>query len=223
MDNLEQIEKELEEKGTNLGDSRFLFLDVSSTCTGYCVAELDFVNKRAKIDNAGVLWFNDKWDHQDKYSYIFNAIMTYFEIVEKVDYIIHEAYSINMKQRSGIMVVPEMIGAIKVGAAENNTKVSSITPQTWRKQLEIKPDVTIGKDGKKTRDYKNPTKQKILELLDVPEKSVSNITNNERTTPSDMYDALGVCLGWLEQYGFKVKYKGCKFNTHIGTLEGEKQ
>jgi len=218
MDDLEQIQKEIEDKGSQVGNSHILFLDVSSTCTGYSIAEIDFVHKKAKIKKAGVIWFNDKWSHQEKYAYIFNAILTYFEIIEQIDYIVHEAYAINMNQRSGILVCPEMIGAIKTAAEENNTKVSSITPQTWRKQLEIKPNISIDKNGKKHRDYKEPTKQKILELLDVPEKSTSNITNNERTTPSDMYDALGVCIGWLNQYNFRVIYSGCEFNTHIGTL-----
>jgi len=223
MNNLEQIKKEVEEKGSDVGNSHFLFLDVSSTCTGYSIAELDFVNKRAKVIKAGVLWFNDKWDHQEKYSYIFNTILTYFEVVEQIDYVVHEAYAINMNQRMGVMIVPEMIGAIKVGAAENNIKVSGISPQTWRKQLEIKPDITKGKDGKKKRDYKTPTKRKINGIVKgIPLRSISNITGNERATPSDMYDALGVCLGWTKQHSFKINCKGCKFNNHIGILKGEK-
>ena len=223
MSDLEQVQKDVEEKGSDVGASHFLFLDVSSTCTGYCIAELDFVTKRAKVTKAGVLWFDSKWDHQKKYAYVGNAVLTYFEVVEQIDYIVHESYSINMSKRMGAMVCPEMIGVIKWAAEENNTTVSDITPQTWRKQLVIKPDMHIVKGGKKKRDYKDPTKVKISELMEVPEKSVSNITGNERTTPSDMYDALGVCFGWLTKFGFKIKCSKCEFNTHIGTGIGVNQ
>lgn len=215
---LKKIQAELDEKGAvKVGDSKFLFLDVSSTCTGYTIASLDFPNKRASIEEAGVLWFSDKWDHQEKYSYIFNAIMTYFEVVKHVDFIVHEAYSINRDRMQGTLVLPEMIGAIKVAAAENSIKVRDIHPQSWRKQLGVRPIVENDK-----KDFKTPTKNAILKLVAVPEQSQSNITGQERTTPSDMYDSLGIAYGWLTSYGFSVTFKKTEFNTHIGMLTSKK-
>lgn len=210
-DTLEEIEAQIPTQ--KIEDVNILFLDVSSQCTGYCKVNINFRKKTALVVNAGALWFDPKWSHQEKYSYIFNAIMTYFEIVENIDHIVYEAYSMNIKKRQGLQVVPEMIGAIKVAAAENGIKVTSMPPQTWRSQLKIKP---IMKGDK--RDYKTPTIDLISGFMDVPDKSISNITNNERSTPNDLYDALGLAFGWLTKYEFKAKHYGCKFNTHIGAL-----
>lgn len=197
-----------------------LFLDVSSTCTGYAVASLDVSDKKSPvlIKKAGILWFNDEWDHPTKYSYIFNAILTYFEVVENIDLIIHEQYSVNKDKMAGVMVVPEMIGAIKVAAKENGVKISSILPQTWRAQTGIKPVTKTSKTGKNSRDYKTPCKDLMNTLFkNIPDTSISNITGKSRATPSDMYDALGVCVGWLKKNGYtKLVYDKCEFNQHIG-------
>lgn len=227
MSDIEDLQTNLEENNVVITDTNFLFLDVSSTCTGYAIYELNFHTKRAKLKKSGCLWFNSKWDHQEKYSYLSNAISQYFWIVGQIDYLVHEAYSINMNQRQGVMVVPEMIGAVKAAAWENGVKTSEITPQTWRSQLKIKKEQVFNKDGtpklngtKKVYDWKKPTKDKILEDLQVPETMFSNITKKERTTPSDVYDAIAVGAGWLTKNGFKPKFtKDVKFNDHIGVLD----
>lgn len=193
-----------------------LFLDISSTCTGYAVAGVNFHNKKVTWKSAGALWLDNKdWSHQDKYLYMHEAIVNYFWIVGQVDFICVEQYSFNKNKMMGVQVVPEMQGAIKCAAAANGVKVASILPQSWRKELEIKAKVTKGSDGKNKRDYKEPTKDKILEYVQVPDKSVSNITQKERKTPSDLYDALGVGLGWLKRLGFeKNDFSGIEFNPH---------
>lgn len=203
-----------------------LFLDVSSSCTGYSIAKCTFETRRAEIVKSGCLWLNPKWSHQEKYSYMFHAIMTYFWIVEKIDYIVHESYAVNPNRMAGVLVVPEMLGSIKVAAQENGVKVDSLTPQTWRKELGIKPT----KDDKGKRDYKKPTKDKINSMVTIPDTCISNITGEERTTPSDLYDAIGLGLGWLTGLKGKdnVKFfnvvkvdKNMKINTHLGTNIGE--
>lgn len=200
-----------------------LFLDVSSTCTGYTIAEFDISDKKApvKITKSGVLWFNDEWDHPTKYAYIFNAILTYFEVVERIDLIIHEQYSVNKDAMNGVMVVPEMIGAIKVAAKENGVKIDSILPQTWRSQTGVKPIVTPNpKTGKNKRDYKTPCKDIMKDLFkNIPDTMVSNITNKNRATPSDLYDSMGVAIGWLKKNGYtNLVYNKCEYNTHIGAM-----
>lgn len=224
MENLETIRQGIErakqEKGIpqvlikNVG---ILFLDVSSTCTGYTIAVLNLGDRSqpVTIKKSGCLWFGSDWDHQTKYSYIFNAVLTYFEVVENIDLIIHEQYSVNKDRMAGVMVVPEMIGAIKVAAKENGVKVDCIPPQTWRAQIGLKPITVNGK-----RDYKTPCKEIMNKLFGkVPEEVISNITKKLRATPSDVYDSMGVCLGWLKKNGYnKIDYSQVEYNSHIGTL-----
>lgn len=206
-----------------LGDCNVLFLDISSTCTGFAVASVNFVDKSSVVKKAGAIWFNDNWTHQQKYSYLFNAVLSYFEVVEGVDLIVHETYSVNRDKMSGVLVIPEMVGAIKVAAEENRVRVVDIPPQTWRSQLGMKPIIIppTKKGGKAKRDYKTPCKDLMNKLFGgIPERSMSNITMKERNTPSDLYDALGVCLGWLRKNNIiKVDYSQCKYNDHVGALQ----
>lgn len=214
--NLEEVSKV--QKKTSI-----LFLDVSSSCTGYAVAECDWETRSANIKETGALWFDPKWSHQNKYHYIGKAIMEYFYVTGRCDYIVHESYAVNPNQMGGVLVVPEMLGAIKFAAAENGIGIDCIPPQTWRKHCGIKPDVTEVK-GKKKRDYKEPAKRFVLTKTDIPEKIISNITESERNTPSDVYDACGIAYGWLasfkqildEPFFRQVKFDNLEINNHIG-------
>lgn len=225
MENLETIRQGIEQNKKAKGipevlikNVAILFLDVSSTCTGYTVATLNLGDKAGlvTIKRSGCLWFGSDWDHQTKYAYIFNAVLTYFEVVEQIDLLIHEQYSINKDRMAGVMVVPEMIGAIKVAAKENGVRVDSIPPQTWRAQIGLKP---VLKDGK--RDYKTPCKDIMNKLFGkIPDEVISNITKKLRATPSDVYDSMGVCLGWLKKNGYRnIDYSQVEYNSHIGSLE----
>jgi len=217
MKSIEEIKESLGSGETeqNVGNSTFLFLDVSGTCTGYSLATIDFEKKKANFYSAGVLWLNPDWTHAAKYHYIGSAINNYFWVVEQIDYVVIEQYSMNPKKRMGTFVVPEMCGAIKAFAHENGLDVDSLPPQSWRSQLGIKKD-------KSNNDWKGPTKLKVLEVTDVPEKSISNITGNERTTPSDMYDAIAIGWGWLGKLGFsKITFNGMEFNKHLGVIQQE--
>jgi hypothetical protein len=206
MENADDLKKLLDDGAEKVTTNNILFLDVSSTCTGYAVATVDFKAKTANFHSAGALWLNPKWCHQEKYCYMSNAITNYFSIVEKIDYIVVEQYSFNSKKMMGVQVVPEMIGAIKSCAWDVGVKVGSILPQSWRSTLKIKKD---------DKGYKIPTKDKILQYVQVPDKSVSNITRKERTTPFDLYDALGVGMAWLMRLNLKVGFNDIEFNRHI--------
>lgn len=225
MGNIEDIRnlmKDVPEQ--KLTGVNILFLDISSACTGYCIVNIDFMEYKASFVKAGAIWLDANWTHQQKYSYIASAVREYFWVVEAVDHIVAEQYSINPKKMMGIHVVPEMQGAIKSAAWENGLKVDSILPQTWRSQLQIKKDMTQAGD----KVWKIPTKLKVLEYVDVPEQIMSNITSNERRTPFDLYDAVAIALGWLTKYAkdvtsgkreFKFNFKNIKFNNHALPLE----
>lgn len=224
MDNFEEFSKQLIEDKKAKGVSEIhiknvnvLFLDASSSCTGYSIVNFDISARKqpATVTKAGVLWFNSKWDHGQKYSYIYNSILTYFDIVEQIDLIVYEQYSINKDKMSGSLVLPELIGCVKLAGQETGIKVDSMLPQTWRSQIGLKPVLNAGK-----RDYKTPCmdimKQKFPNF---PAQSMSNITNKERATPHDLADSLGLALGWLNKYGYtNVVTTKCSFNTHIGAL-----
>lgn len=212
VENIQDLKNRLHvEKHLEVGSSNILFLDISSSCTGYVIAALDFKTKKIEFKAAGAIWLDPKWSHQEKYNYMFNALCNYFWTVRAIDYIVVEQYTINSKKMMGVQVVPEMQGAIKAGAWENGVIVDSILPQSWRSTLGIKRN--------EKKDYKEPTKEKILEYVEVPEESVSNITRANRKTPSDVYDAFGVAIGWLLRLGFEEKnmdFSQVKFNSHVG-------
>lgn len=212
VQDLEELKNHLQvEKQIEIGTSNILFLDISSSCTGYTVAAIDFKTKQAQFKTAGAIWLDPKWSHQQKYNYMFNALCNYFWVVQSIDYIVVEQYTINSKKMMGVQVVPEMQGAIKAGAWENGVIVDSILPQSWRSTLSIK------KNEKK--DFKEPTKDRILERVAVPEHSVSNITGSNRKTPSDVYDAFGIAMGWLIRLGIKeedMNFDKIKFDAHVG-------
>jgi len=213
MKNLEEIKENLNSKKepVNIKEVNILFLDASASCTGYAIASVNFEDKTADFSSAGAIWFDKDWSHQEKFHYLGTAINNYFWVVEQIDYIVIEQYSLNPNKRMGIHVVPELCGAIKAYAQENAVKVDSMLPQSWRSELGIKR----GADGK----YKQPTKEKVLTVANVPEESISNITSNSRQTPSDVYDAIAIGWGWLTRLGFsKVKFKDMKFNKHASVL-----
>ncbi len=188
-----------------------LFLDISSACNGYCIANVNFTSKKVQFIKAGAIWLNPDWSHQEKYNYMYHVVCNYFWVVEAIDYIVVEQYSVNPKKAMGVNVVSEMQGSIKAAAWENGVKVTSILPQTWRSQLKIKKN--------EDKDFKEPTKQYMLTRVTIPEESVSNITGQARKTPSDLYDAMGIAMGWLTKLGFdntKIVFTDMKFNDHIG-------
>lgn len=206
---LEEIQKELEAKSAEtLQEATFLFLDISSTCVGYTLAKVDFVNKKAKVTEAGGIWLPDV-SHEHKYNFMYHAMVNYFDIVKQVDYVVYEMYSINPKKMMGICVVPEMIGTIRCAMAELGVNHSTLLPQQWRSTLKIKRN--------EKKDFKEPTKIRVSEYVKVPETVISNVTGHSRNTPSDIYDSLAICIAWLQRNNFnKISFDGMQFQGHIG-------
>lgn len=215
-ENLDELKKQLDKEGQVVDSVNVLFLDISSACTGYSIANVNFTTRKVNFTSAGAIWLDPNWEHQEKYCYMSHTISNYFWVVEKIDYIVAEQYSVNPNKMQGINVVSEMQGAIKAAAWENGVKVVSILPQSWRSILKIKRNAE--------KDYKEPTKEEVLRRVQVPEKMTSNITSVERQTPYDVYDALAIGMAWLTKLGFDESthtFNNIQFNKHIGAPLGQ--
>jgi Holliday junction resolvasome RuvABC endonuclease subunit len=206
----------------DMGDSYRLFLDMSSSCTGYVCAKME--GRKCTISRMGVMWFGADWENGQKYHHIHQSIGEFYSINAITD-VIYESYHVNPNQMGNSLVVPEMIGAMKAATYDvwgMPIGTEDLSPTAWRGILKIKPIKTpklnkegspkLTRTGRKMfdRDYKTPTKEYINELLpvEIPDKLISNITGNARTTPSDLYDALAICAAWHKKFGvdkFEVK------------------
>lgn len=188
-----------------------LFLDLSSNCTGYSIVNLDFVNKKADFKKSGAIWFNPEWKNQEKYAYIFNAIVNYFNIVDQIDFCVCEAYMLNPKKRMGSLVGPELHGAVQVALAEIGVTYMTMPVQTWRKHLGVKKD--------SQGDYKNPTKIQVEKFVSLPSEITSNITGSTRAMPNDLVDSLGIALGSLKKWGInKFDFSKIEFQSDLGVV-----
>lgn len=214
---LDNLKKQLEDNGQKVTEVSIVFFDLSSSCTGYTLAKVNFENKTARFINSGAIWFSDDWKNQDKYHYLFTAIVNYFNIIGKIDLCVCEAYMINQKKLMGSQVGPELHGAVQVALSEIGVKYYNILPQSWRNAIGIKANTTIGPSGRKERDFKTPTKEFVLKHIpNIPSHIQSNITVNQRTTPSDVYDSLGVAMGFLTKLGItKWDFKDIKIQEPI--------
>lgn len=200
---------------TQMGDSYRLYLDMSSSCTGYVTAK--FEGNKCTISRLGVMWFGDKWENGQKYHHLHQSIGEFYTINAITD-IIYESYHVNPNQMGNSLVVPEMIGAMKAACHDvwgMSIGYEEMSPTAWRGVLGIKPIQTpkLDKNGvQKTtrtgrgmydRDYKTPTKAYLDRMFDnqIPHQLVSNITGNIRATPSDLYDALAICVAWHKKLG----------------------
>jgi hypothetical protein len=204
---------------TAMDESYRLFLDLSSTCSGYVVARME--GRKCIIVRAGAMWFPSDCPNGQKYYQMQQAIGEFYTVNAITD-IIYESYHVNPNQVGNSLVVPEMIGAVKAACYDifgMPISIEDMSPTAWRGQLGIKADKTpkLDKDGKPVfrksrsgrmmevveRDYKTPTINYVDKELDnqIPKQIRSNITGNLRSTPNDLYDAFGVCMGWHKKFG----------------------
>lgn len=200
---------------TKMGDSYRLFLDMSSTCTGYVVAKME--GRKVTISRIGVMWFENDVPNGAKYHQMHQAVGEFYTINAITD-IIYESYHVNPNQVGNSLVVPEMIGAMKAACHDvwgMPIGYEEMSPTAWRGRLGIKPIKTpkLDKQGNQKntksgrpmfdRDYKTPVKLYLDKMFDnqVPSQLVSNITGNLRSTPSDLYDALAICVAWHKRFG----------------------
>lgn len=181
-----------------LGDEPTLFLDISSTCTGWVVASMDRKEKKATIHKAGVMWFHKDWPHGKKYKELQDFILNVAYIQFRIQNVVAEGYMVNPKRAMGTLVIPEATGAVKACCFDSMIPLGfyTILPQSWRAALGIKKDKSLAG----TKAWKEPTKKVIEDILGpMPDTLVNNVNGKSRATPYDLYDAFGVCLGWLSK------------------------
>lgn len=171
-----------------------LFLDISSSCTGYVLASEE--GKKVIIHEVGAFWFEKDADISQKCGHIFDFVFHKFN-VDNIDHVIYERYSFNTKNPNGALVCPQLQGAVLAACSTVGASVEDITPQTWRKNCGLKRPRT------EKRTWKEIVEAHFRGIYDIPEKMISNITGRERTVPSDYFDALGVCEGWYRGQGYK--------------------
>jgi hypothetical protein len=211
MDDFNKIEQEILEKAQRVDWITLLFVDLSSSCTGFASAEVNFHTKTAKFTSAGSLWI-PKIEQEHKCSYMYNAFVNYFNIVTRTDFVVMEKYSINPKKMMGVLVTPELHGAVKAALSEAGIKFSYVYPQSWHSGLDIKKD-------KANKDWKGPTKQKVLEYVQVPEKVTNNLTHKERNTSSDIYDSIAIGIYFLQKLNIKnLDFSNITWQPHVGVL-----
>lgn len=202
---------------TEMGESNRLFLDMSSQCTGYVVA--NFSGKKCTISRLGVMWFGNDWLNGQKFHHMHQAVGEFYTINAITD-IIYESYHVNPKQVGNSLVVPEMIGAMKAACFDifgMPIGYEDFSPTAWRGQLGIKPikSPKLNKNGvqettkagkpRYDNDWKTPVINYMDKMFDnqIPKMLRSNITGNLRSTPNDLYDALGICCGWHKKFGIE--------------------
>jgi hypothetical protein len=208
-------------------DEYRLFLDLSSSCSGYVVARINrgkslmLSDATCEIVRAGAIWFPPAWENSKKYHYMYRLVTEDFYVISAISDIVYERYSFNPKQQAGSLVVPEMIGAIKAATHDVcglSLGIEEIAPQTWRSQCGIKPIIDPRSGAK---DWKTATINHFDEFFEgkIPKKTLSNVTGKERTTPNDLYDAIGVCVGWHKKLGVeKFSIKDIAFNVGLSEV-----
>lgn len=215
-----KLEQEVLDAAQEIGQAEAyrLFLDLSSTCSGYVCARIE--GRKCIISRLGVMWFPTDCPNGQKYYQMQQAIGEFYTVNAITD-IIYESYHVNPAQVGNSLVVPEMIGAMKAACHDvfgMPIGYEDISPTAWRGKLGIQPIKTpkLDKAGnqvyKKTkkgmqpvveRDFKTPVINYMDKMFDnkIPKMLKSNITGNLRSTPNDLYDALGVCVGWSKKLG----------------------
>lgn len=168
-----------------------LFLDISSTCTGYCLAD------SGKIIKVGAYWFHKDDGIVQKARKLGEFVQDLID-THGVESVIYERFSFNMKNPNGSLSCPQLQGAVFANT-RGTFFVGDITPQTWRKHCGLKKA--------KTEDWKQVTEAHFRALYDIPEKIESNVTGNLRTTPSDYFDALGMCIGWHKMNELEIEWE----------------
>lgn len=215
-----KLEQDVLDNAPEIGQAEAyrLFLDLSSTCTGYTIAK--FSGRKCTIVRAGAMWFPSDCENGQKYYQLQQAVGEFYTVNAITD-IIYESYHVNPSQVGNSLVVPEMIGAMKAACYDifgMPIGTEAMSPTAWRGQLGIQPIKTpkLDKSGnqvyKKTkkgmqpvveRDFKTPVINYLDKMFDnkIPKVLRSNITGQTRATPNDLYDSMALCLGWHRKLG----------------------
>jgi Holliday junction resolvasome RuvABC endonuclease subunit len=203
--------------GNLLSHKRVLFVDPSGSHSAYTVLEL--TSNSATILCSNMIWTKDTWSKGEKFSYLrkaFEFVIKYY----KVDAVYAEDFFVNPKQPQGSSIIPVVNGIIQMVCFDNNIKeFSLISPTYWRKILDIKPIISINK-GKKQRDYKTPTINKVISIIGkISDTIPSNVNTNERQTPHDIYDVLAIAISMCKDNNINKFDKDSKIVYNIDYLE----
>jgi Holliday junction resolvasome RuvABC endonuclease subunit len=216
-----KVEQDILDSAPEIGsaESYRLFLDLSSSCSGYTVAKMS--GRKCIISRAGAMWFPSDCENGQKYYQMQQAVGEFYTVNAITD-IVYESYHVNPNQVGNSLVVPEMIGAMKAACYDvfgMPIGVEECSPTSWRGILGIKAIKTPKLDKQNNpvfrksragrmmevveRDYKTPTINYVDKLLDnqIPKMLRSNITGKERATPNDLYDSLAICIAWHRKMG----------------------
>lgn len=182
-----------------LGDGRILFMDISSTCTGWAIASQDSVTLKVTIHRAGAIWFPRDWPHGKKYHYLREFVLNVAYVGYQVEHLVVEGYMVNKNRIMGTLVIPEATGAVKAACFEQEPELTfhHVYPQTWRSVLGIKKDINfVG-----SKAWKEPAKKVVWETFpdQIPVKMLSNVTGKLRPVPHDLFDVLCICMAWYSK------------------------
>ena len=188
-----------------IADQNVLFLDLSSSCSGWCVANFNKEKRQTDILDYGAFWFVDDDTLGFKYNKVAKFIKELCKLW-KIKTVLSEAYFSNPYKSMGTNVVAELHGVIRseLYNLEEIPVWLETPPQTWRSAgLGVKKDAS--KAGSSA--WKFPTKIRVEEVLNFkfPEKIKSNLNDKMRKMPTDVIDAIGICIGYLS-----LEPNGCK-------------
>jgi len=181
--------------------TKFLCIDPSASHLAYVMVDLDKESKIAYLDTIGMLWTKDSWTKGGRFLYMNRCLDALVDGVSGAvpEEAITEQFFMNPKLRSGVGVIPVINGLIEKTCAEVGMSYYEVPPPSWRSVLGVK-HINKPEGG---RDYKTPTKvivERHIGLL--PDEIKSNVTMKPRTTPHDIYDALGIALAICIKNGY---------------------
>jgi Holliday junction resolvasome RuvABC endonuclease subunit len=176
-----------------------LFVDPSSQHLAYVLAVMD--GESVEITEAGLIWTKTTWNRGQRFDYMFKCLDFLINKYPNTPYTIRtEAFFSNPKMMSGSSCIPTINDYIcMLSSRDTRIDFDMTPPPVWRSKLGIKPN----KDPiTNKRDYKTPTLNVVETYLGkLPETIQSNITLKPRATPSDLADALAICLAHFKSNG----------------------
>ncbi len=178
-----------------------LVIDPSASHLGYALVDLNLSAQTAEIMRYGMVWTKPSWSKGQRFTYVQAAIKRLLETEPFAKAVYTESFFVNPKQMFGSSVIPTINGIIEMTAYQvskagtSTVEYREIPPPAWRATLGIKPDITVLPTGKKSRDYKEPTKREVERMLGaLPTMIKSNINQRERSMPYDVFDVLAIAL-----------------------------
>jgi hypothetical protein len=181
---------------------RILTVDPSGSHLAYTISSLDQFTSTQIIEDAGIIWVSDAWSRGQKFSYMRKCLEFLIQTAD-ITSVVTEAFFVSPKLKVGTSVIPTINNLMQMIIYETGREIlyEEVSPTSWRHKLSIKPV----KDSKGKRDYKQPTKDRVEQLLKIsfPETVISNITSQPRDFPTDIPDAMAITIYISYEYNIK--------------------